>query len=50
MNIDTSMFDLKTSKPPMNFASYRQAELDNARVPTFTQMMLQYRICLIDLQ
>jgi len=37
VNIDTSMFDLKF-QPPQNFASYRQAELDNARVPTFTQM------------
>jgi len=36
-NIDTSMFDLKFN-PPQNFASYRQAELDNSRVPTFTQM------------
>ena len=31
------MFDLTFVKP-QNFASYRQAELDNARVPTFGQM------------
>ena len=37
VNIDTSMFDL-AFQAPQNFASYRQAELDNARVPTFTQM------------
>jgi len=37
VNIDTSMFDLKFQKP-MNFASYRQSEIDNARVPTYTQM------------
>jgi|TARA_A100001388_G_scaffold143687_1_gene106625 hypothetical protein len=37
LNVDTSMFDLKF-QPPQNFASYRQAEIDNARVPTYTQM------------
>ncbi len=37
INIDTSMFDLKF-QPPQNFASYRQAEIDNARVPTYSQM------------
>ena len=37
VNIDTNMFDL-TFVPPQNFASYRQAELDNSRVPTYTQM------------
>ena len=37
VNIDTSMFDL-AFEPPQNFASYRQSELDNARIPTFTQM------------
>ena len=31
------MFDLRF-QPPQNFASYRQAEIDNARVPTYTQM------------
>ena len=38
MNIDVSMFDLRL-EPPMNFASYRQSELDNVRIPTFTQIM-----------
>ena len=38
MNLDISMFDLKL-EPPMNFASYRQSELDNVRIPTFTQIM-----------
>ena len=37
VNIDTNMFDLKF-EAPQNFAAYRQSELDNARVPTFTQM------------
>lgn len=37
VNIDTSMFTLKF-QPPQNFASYRQSEIDNARVPTYTQM------------
>ena len=37
VNVDTAMFDLKF-QPPQNFASYRQAEIDNARVPTYTQM------------
>jgi hypothetical protein len=37
LNIDTAMFDLRF-QPPQNFASYRQAEIDNARVPTYTQM------------
>jgi len=37
VNIDTSMFDLKF-QPPQNFAAYRQSEIDNARIPTFTQM------------
>ncbi len=37
VNIDTAMFDLRM-QPPQNFASYRQSELDNARVPTYTQM------------
>ena len=31
------MFDLRF-QPPQNFASYRQSEIDNARVPTYTQM------------
>ena len=37
VNIDLAMFDLKL-QPPQNFASYRQAELDNNRISTFTQM------------
>ena len=37
VNIDTSMFNLKF-QPPQNFASYRQSEIDNARIPTYTQM------------
>lgn len=37
VNIDTSMFDL-AFQTPQNFAAYRQSEIDNARVPTFTQM------------
>jgi hypothetical protein len=37
INIDTSMFDLQLQQP-MNFASYRQAELDNQRIGTFTQL------------
>jgi hypothetical protein len=37
INLDINMFDLEF-EPPQNFASYRQAELDNSRVPTFTQM------------
>jgi hypothetical protein len=37
VNIDTAMFDLEF-QPPQNFAAYRQSEIDNARVPTYTQM------------
>ena len=37
VNIDTNMFTLKF-QPPQNFASYRQSEIDNARIPTYTQM------------
>jgi len=37
VNIDISMFDIKF-QPPQNFAAFRQSELDNARIPTFTQM------------
>lgn len=36
-NIDASLFDI-TFNPPQNFASYRQAEIDTARVNTFTTM------------
>ena len=38
VNVDVQVFDLSFVKP-QNFASYRQAELDNARVPTFGQMV-----------
>ena len=34
-NIDNSMFGLKLN-PPQNFAQYRQTEMDQARVNTFT--------------
>ena len=37
VNIDVSMFDIKF-QPPLNFAAYRQSELDNARIPTFAQI------------
>ena len=37
VNIDTAMFDIRM-QPPQNFASYRQSELDNARIGTYTQM------------
>lgn len=37
INIDTAMFDVRF-QPPQNFAAYRQSEIDNARVPTYTQM------------
>ena len=37
VNIDFTLFDLKFQSP-QNFASYRQAELDNQRIGTFTQM------------
>jgi hypothetical protein len=36
-NVDTTLFDLKFNAP-QNFASYRQAELDTARVNTFQTM------------
>ena len=38
VNIDYSLFDLKFQSP-QNFASYRQAELDNQRISTFAQMV-----------
>ena len=38
VNIDTAMFDIRM-QPPQNFASYRQSELDNARIGTYTQML-----------
>jgi hypothetical protein len=37
INIDSNLFDLKFN-PPQNFASYRQAEMDTARVNTFNTM------------
>ena len=36
-NIDNSMFELKLN-PPQNFAAYRQTEMDQSRVQTFTQV------------
>jgi hypothetical protein len=35
INVDSNIFDLKFN-PPQNFASYRQAEMDTARVNTYT--------------
>jgi hypothetical protein len=37
VNIDSALFELKF-EPPQNFATYRQAELDNQRAPTFQTM------------
>jgi hypothetical protein len=37
VNVDVSMFDIKF-QTPQNFASYRQAELDNNRIQTFSQV------------
>jgi hypothetical protein len=37
INIDANIFDVKFS-PPQNFASYRQAEMDTARVSTYTSL------------
>jgi hypothetical protein len=37
INIDSSLFEVKF-EPPQNFATYRQAELDNQRAPTFQTM------------
>jgi len=37
VNIDVSMFDIAFQEP-LNFAAYRQSELDNARIPTFGQI------------
>lgn len=36
-NIDSGLFDLRFN-PPQNFAAYRQTELDQMRVQTFTTM------------
>lgn len=38
INVDSNIFDLKFN-PPQNFASYRQAEMDTARVNTFGTMV-----------
>lgn len=38
INIDNNIFDLKFN-PPQNFAAYRQAEMDTARVATFGTMI-----------
>ena len=37
VNVDTSVFEV-SFQPPKNFASYRQSELDNQRIGTFTQV------------
>jgi hypothetical protein len=38
VNVDSGIFDVKFN-PPQNFASYRQAEMDTARVSTFASMV-----------
>lgn len=38
INIDNNLFDIKFN-PPQNFAAYRQAEMDTARVNTFGAMV-----------
>ena len=37
INIDSSLFDLKFCEP-QNFSNYLQADLDNAKIGTFTQL------------
>ncbi len=37
INIDNNLFDLQLNEP-QNFASYRQAEVDQARINSFTQL------------
>ena len=37
INIDSQLFDLEFTEP-QNFAQYRQAEIDAARIATFTQL------------
>ena len=37
INVDSNIFDVKFS-PPQNFASYRQTEMDTARVSTYTSL------------
>ena len=38
VNVDPGIFDVKFN-PPQNFAAYRQAEMDNARINTFVSMV-----------
>jgi len=38
INVDSNIFDIKFN-PPQNFASYRQSEMDTARVNTFNTMI-----------
>jgi len=38
INVDSNVFEIKFN-PPQNFASYRQAEMDTARVNTFNTMV-----------
>jgi hypothetical protein len=38
LNVDSNLFDVRFN-PPQNFASYRQAEMDTARVSTFATMV-----------
>jgi hypothetical protein len=40
INIDTALFELKF-QPPQNFATYRQAELDNQRIATYGTISAQ---------
>jgi len=40
VNIDSALFDLEL-QPPQNFASYRQAELDNQRINTYSTISAQ---------
>jgi hypothetical protein len=37
VNIDSQLFEL-IFEPPQNFAQYRQADIDSARIATFTQL------------
>lgn len=37
INIDNNLFDLRFNEP-QNFAKYRQAEVDQVRISTFTQL------------
>jgi hypothetical protein len=43
VNIDSSLFELKF-QPPQNFATYRQAELDNQRINTYGTISQQQYI------